>query len=306
MLGSGDYTDCSAEECFRLGLCDPVRLFIKNEPHKVDKISADMLRIISGVAIPDQLVDRCLYGAQNENEIFNYREIPTKIGMGLHDEGITEILGFVADAAAKGIELAEGDVSGWDFSVQAHELKFDAELRIKLYGSTCGDWLRRAIRNRHHLAANKVFVTSSGHLFAQKIPGIMMSGWYCTGSTNSHVNYSVIRYGGSRWGMVAGDDMVAEHTDKLKATYERFGKRVKVYKRTKPDDFEFCSTRFIGGTGIPLSVPKMCYNALAKKVTNSAEADEVRLSLTHCFRNLPGGGKDIISHICDIVVPSHF
>ena len=49
-----------AEELVKAGLCDPIRVFVKNEPHSSKKLEEGRVRLIMSVSIVDQLVERVL------------------------------------------------------------------------------------------------------------------------------------------------------------------------------------------------------------------------------------------------------
>lgn len=273
-----------AAELVRLQLVDPVRLFQKNEPHKRSKIASSRFRLISNVSLVDQLIDRILYGSQNEKEILNYTSHPSKPGMGLHDEGIQKLLQGIQEAknTIPGFQLADADFSAWDWSVAGWEIMLDAEVRIRLYGLCDDDPVSRAIRNRHWCVANAVFVDSEGVMYAQKIPGIMKSGWYNTSSTNSRIVTNIAKSSNFDilpWNNSMGDDLLMQHVDNFAVHAARYGHIVKMYNKVETDDFEFCSHRFVNGTAYPLNVGKMIY----KLLTNKTKSELERMALFEQF-----------------------
>lgn len=294
MMSSESLLASSSYELFQEGFSDPVRVFIKNEPHTKKKISSNLERIIGGVSVVDQIIDRFLFSAQNVLEIDNYENIPSKAGMGLNDDGIDVIYGIVKAAEDKGVELCEFDVSGWDWTVQPYEFDFDCELRIELYGLSPQSDLANLMRKRMHCIKNSVFVTSSGYLLAQTVPGIMKSGLYCTASTNSHVNYFNLWQAGASWAIVMGDDGISQFVEGLKETYERSGKYFKLSKRVTSSDFNFCSTQFTNGKGVPTNLDKIVLNALARKNLTDAQFSELSIAWKFSLRNLPDKGEAIM------------
>jgi len=278
-LGSKDCTEYTPEQLFREGLVDVVKIFVKKEPHKIKKIKSWALRLISNVTLIDQIVDRVLYCWQNELEIVNWKTIPSKPGLGLDDAGIKAIYQMV-QAAGLEHELCSIDVSGFDWSQRGYLFQFDAKLRCRLYDLGPKDWLATAILNRHHCVANSVFVDSGGAVYAQAEPGIMLSGWYNTSSTNSHIAIFMAWASRSSWAMAMGDDVLSRWTPYLEKVYRLHGMKLKQCIPMTAECFEFCSTQFVSGVGIPLNVGKMVVKALSAAAENeqtSIEALEYEL-----------------------------
>jgi hypothetical protein len=259
-LGSKDFRSYTPSQLFKEGLCDPVKLFIKKEPHKLRKILEDALRLISNVSLVDQLEDRVLYSMQNELEIANYGTIPSKPGMGLHDEGIKVIHQNVIDAGNR--KLLSIDAKAFDWSQRGYCFEYDALLRCRLYDLSPDDWLVTVILNRHHCVANSLFVDSDGFVYEQLYPGIMLSGWYCTSSSNSHISILMCWLAKSSWAMAQGDDTLSEWIPTIEQVYKDNGMRLGQCEDVTSADFEFCSTRIQNGVGVPLNVGKMVVNAL--------------------------------------------
>jgi len=57
--------DVTPPELIQLGLCDPVRLFIKQEPHPFRKVRTGRLRLISSVSLSDHTLQSAHLGIQN-------------------------------------------------------------------------------------------------------------------------------------------------------------------------------------------------------------------------------------------------
>jgi hypothetical protein len=95
-------------------LADPVRIFVKNEPHTLAKLEAKKYRLISSVSLVDQVVERLLHSEINNTEIDNWDAIPSMPGIGL-----TSDFDFqkIAEIIKKIQTPLQTDVSGWDWSV---------------------------------------------------------------------------------------------------------------------------------------------------------------------------------------------
>nr|APA23084.1 RNA-dependant RNA polymerase [Southern cowpea mosaic virus] len=218
----------SPTEMVEMGLCDPVRLFVKQEPHPSRKLKEGRYRLISSVSIVDQLVERMLFGAQNELEIAEWQSIPSKPGMGL---SVTH----QADAIFRDLRVkhtvcpaAEADISGFDWSVQDWELWADVEMRIVL--GSFPPMMARAARNRFSCFMNSVLQLSNGQLLQQELPGIMKSGSYCTSSTNSRIRCLMAELIGSPWCIAMGDDSVEGFVEGAREKYAELGHLCKDYK----------------------------------------------------------------------------
>lgn len=223
-LSSSSYTP---KELVELGYCDPVRLFVKQEPHAMRKIKEGRFRLISSVSLVDQLVERLIFGPQNQLEIQRWRNIPSKPGMGLslYEQAISiwrELQTYHDQHPA-----AEADISGFDWSVQSWELWADLAIRIEL-----GDFeskLRKAAMSRFYCFMNSVFQLSDGTLVEQGLPGLMKSGSYCTSSTNSRIRCLMAELIGAPWCIAMGDDSVEGYVRGAKERYLELGHRCKDY-----------------------------------------------------------------------------
>lgn len=244
LLAEQDLSSLNAVELIRHGLCDPVRLFVKQEPHPMRKIVAKRFRLISSVSLIDQLIERLLFGFQNQAEIASWKTCPSKPGMGLSlAEQANSIWSEVADNH-KNIPACEADISGFDWSVQDWELKADIEMRIAL-----GEFpphVAMAARNRFHCLANSVFQLSNGELIAQGQPGLMKSGSYCTSSSNSRIRCLMAKLIGSGWCIAMGDDSVEGFVENAQEKYKLLGHECKDYIPCKSRgkelvEFNFCS-----------------------------------------------------------------
>lgn len=61
-------------------IADPIRLFIKPEPHKEKKLVEGRYRLISSVSVVDQIIDHMLFGEMNQKMIQKWHSIPNKAG----------------------------------------------------------------------------------------------------------------------------------------------------------------------------------------------------------------------------------
>jgi len=261
-----DLRELSSTELVQRGYCDPVRLFVKNEPHSSEKARAKRWRIISSVSIIDQLVERVLFRSQNQLEISLWDAIPSKPGLGLDTpEQIAQTWDYVRDRSYLGV--IESDVSGWDWSVQGWELEAEAEMRVRLTqfsDGRSGDVFSRLVRNRFRCIAFKVLYLSDGRMIAQKVAGVMPSGSYITGSSNSRIRVLAANLVGAPWAMAMGDDCVEGSSVDTKLRYSMLGHPLKDVK-TRSQGFEFCSHHFVDRqTAIPVNWGKTLYRLFSR------------------------------------------
>jgi len=303
-MSKEDISKLSSVELVKLGLQDPVKVFIKNEPHKIQKIKDGKLRIISNVSIVDQLIERALCSKQNSKEIEKWASIPSKPGMGLHDIGLRILFACVTVAQGVFGQLVETDISGWDWCVQSWLLEMDMDCRAALYGAPSGSALEHLLWFRGYAVARKVFSLSDGTLLAQTIPGIQASGSYNTSSTNSRMRVMLAWLIGVRWIIAMGDDGVESFLRGAVASYEEYGFHVKDYKPLSAFGvFEFCSTRFEGTwAGYPTQWLRTVYRYLSRSPASHAHSPEYRAQLVDEMRNHPSQ-QEILSGCDSVVVP---
>jgi hypothetical protein len=221
------------------GFCDPVRVFVKQEPHNSEKVLQGRLRLISSVSVVDSLVERYFSFDLNKKEIANWTKIPSKPGIHFCDG--TD----VSSDVSRLVDPVEADVSGWDWSVSEQELMLESIMRSRLCSWQEGTPMWRLVRSRYMCLSRSVFVTSDGYLYEQTIYGAMKSGCYNTSSSNSRIRVLVDRALGSRC-IAMGDDSVGEYIPDAVSKYESLGHVVKMYNRVSHSSFEFCSHQYDG------------------------------------------------------------
>lgn len=245
------------------GLVDPVRLFVKKEPHDALKTTQGRLRLISSVSSVDEIIERLLCSTQNNAEIDEWVTCPSKPGIGLSlDEQARRLYDSVQShlGGAK-----ETDISGWDWSVKWWMLEFDVSCRIRLARAPHNSAFAKILYARMFCLARSLYVTSDGNLFSQKVPGVMKSGSYNTSATNSRMRVAVAYLAGADWAIAMGDDAVEQDVWGSDAVYESLGLQVKLSRRCELNSFEFCSNRFTDGLAVPLNWDKGLYRLLSAK-----------------------------------------
>nr|WMV94234.1 RNA-dependent RNA polymerase [Pepper vein yellows virus] len=259
-------SDMSAEELVQAGLCDPIRTFVKREPHKQSKLDEGRYRLIMSVSLVDQLVARVLFQNQNKREIALWRANPSKPGFGLStDEQVLEFVQALAAQVEVSPEevitswekyLVPTDCSGFDWSVAEWMLHDDMVVRNKLTldlnpttEKLRSVWLK--------CICNSVLCLSDGTLLAQRVPGVQKSGSYNTSSSNSRIRVMAAYHCGADWAMAMGDDALESVNTNLEV-YKSLGFKVEV-----SGQLEFCSHIFRApDLALPVNERKMLYKLI--------------------------------------------
>lgn len=260
------FEDLTAEELVQKGLCDPIRVFVKGEPHKQAKLDEGRYRLIMSVSLVDQLVARVLFQEQNKLEIALWKAIPSKPGMGLStDAQVTEFMQSLSQYVQVPVEdlvynwekhVLPTDCSGFDWSVSDWLLQDEMEVRNRL--TLKNNELTRKLRSCWlKCLSNSVLALSDGSLYAQRVPGVQKSGSYNTSSTNSRIRVMCAYYAGASWCIAMGDDAL-ESVDTDLSVYKNIGLKVEV-----SGQLEFCSHIFEKpDLAIPVNVGKMLYKLI--------------------------------------------
>lgn len=251
-----DYVEDTSDPLWRIknNIMDPVRVFVKNEPHKVDKIRSGRVRLIMSVSIIDKLIEMLLWNYLNQKEISCWETIPSKPGFGFTTQMTDSLYGSVASESIP--TLASADVSGWDWSVPVWLRDVDLEVRLQLI-SNCSPLLRKLAYRFTTNSYRSIYQFSDGNLVTTR-DGIVNSGCYNTSSSNSRMRVALamlvqshcpMRY--SLYAIAMGDDCIERYNEHATKWYEHYGFPLKQYERLKGGKFEFCSHVF---------APELCYS----------------------------------------------
>lgn len=156
--------------------CDHIRLFIKQEAHKLKKIDSGFLRLISSVSVIDQIIDHMIFGPMNDMVVANYHKTPVKVGWSPYGGGSMMI---------PKVQWQAIDKSKWDWSVTPWLVELELKIRMKLCSNLTPEWEDLAAWRYKCLFGEPTFITSSGYVLKQREPGVMKSGCVNTIVTNS-------------------------------------------------------------------------------------------------------------------------
>jgi len=292
----------TASQLVGMGVVDPIRLFVKDEPHSTSKIDSKRYRLIFLLSIIDNIIAKLLFSVQNMEEISSHRDLPSKPGLGLHDDGLEDIYGWAQAAPGP---IASADISGWDWSMTAEDFDADLNRRVNLNNGHSSVWYKLA-KVHYRCMKYKLLVTSDSIVYEQQTPGVMPSGWYNTSSTNSYVrtlDSYIVQYESGvldPWAFSMGDDCLETLVEKTAADtgYTRRGKLLKMYVQEHPNEFEFCSHRFNNSPlGVPTNIPKLIKSFLHETPKNELDRRMRVSELQYNIRNLPKSTRDDILQI---------
>lgn len=194
---------------------DPIRLFIKPEPHKKKKLENKAYRLISSVSVVDQIIDHMLNDPMNDLATSNWWNNPVKIGW-------SQLLGGWKVMPRHYLAM---DKSSWDWTVMLWLLEMVFELRALLCntkGPQFELWRELASWRFEQLFVKFKFVTSGGFILESLIQGVMKSGMVSTLIDNSlmqliiHIRVS-LELGQLPVSIMAmGDDVVMQFISYLK------------------------------------------------------------------------------------------
>lgn len=260
-----DFEKLSGEQLIDRGLVDPVRIFVKNEPHKLKKLNEGRVRLIHSVSVVDKLIEMVLIRHLTKLEIANWFRIPSKPGIGFTKEDND----CVFDDVINKLPMSATDVEGWDWNVDYWQLKDDAEMVIKLCNNPSPQWCH-LIRCGAILEGKSVYQFSDGVMVKNNFLGLVNSGKYKTSSGNSRMRTKLATLVGAKHCIAAGDDAVESTVDGALEKYSKFGFKIKAYDEVC-DSFEFCSRVYQSDRSWPLNAGKMLMNLLHNVPKNDFE-----------------------------------
>jgi len=265
-LRLSEIDEMDRKDCIDAGLMDIVRVFVKNEPHKVEKVRQGRVRLIMSVSLADKMIEMLLIRHLCKLEIANWKEIPSKPGIGFSPEDNDSVF---KDIAQSGLPMAKNDMSGYDWSIKEWMIKDEAENRIKLCENP-SNVFKKLIRAKAILESKTVFQFSDGTIVTPNYKGIVNSGKFATSRGNSAMRVRMADLVGSRKTIAAGDDCVESFVPGAVQAYSELGMICREYE-TVGDSFEFCSRVYEAGRSYPVNANKMVMNLLHQEPRNPLE-----------------------------------
>lgn len=234
-----------------------LRVFIKHEPHKREKVEEGRLRLIMASPVALQVVWHMLFDDFNDAEIRNSYFIPSQQGITLHHGSWKD---YVRLWKALGYDTGL-DKRAWDWTAPGWLLMWNLEFRARMMrGSKLAEWYALAQRMYVNMFEESKIMTSDGQVYQQEYPGIMKSGCVNTISDNSHCQVmghilACLKQGVPYYPLPAccGDDTLQRLDQAVDVeAYKVFGAIVK----SASDGLEFVGMEFTSDGPIPLYTDK--------------------------------------------------
>jgi len=243
---------------------DPVRLFVKREPHKKEKIAQKRWRLIWSFSFIDMVVQGMLFNVSNDAELAVPHEIPSKPGFSFFKGGFDKILKSIDGP----VLCAEKDHRAWDMHSPKYLYNAEGAFRIRQCNNPT-DEFRGAVGQVLDYTAKCKVVFSDGGVYQQEHEGITKSGTKITISFNSHAQvllkiiYCLEKFGHfdeAQHGLIAqGDDTIERvggiDVDDMVAWLSAHGYDIKHINVGPARDLEFCSHRFHFADGLWTAMP---------------------------------------------------
>lgn len=265
-------------------LVDPVRCFVKSEPHKMEKVKEGRMRLIASVSLVDKMIEMMLHRTLHKLEIMNWRTLPSKPGIGFCKEMNEDVYDYVMEKQ-KETPMCYTDVSGWDWSVKAYMIEDCAIGVSRLCNNPSSVW-QHLVHAEAIKEANTVYQFSDGTMVRLKYEGIVNSGKYKTSRGNSWMRVYLGHLVGAKHICAAGDDSVESYVSDAISKYAALGFKIKDYQRVE-DGFEFCSRWYQKDASFPLNGNKALMNLLHSRIETSEQFDMSLLQFTDLMEEHP-------------------
>lgn len=199
-------------------ISDPLKVFIKQEPHKQKKLDEGRLRLIMSVSLVDALVDRILFMRLMLRVVNYFPETNVMIGWSPVKGGYR-----LLTTLFKGKTISI-DKKAWDWSVP-HWLLLAVRDVINSLSTDAPQWWLEAVRTRFScLFEQPTFGFNDGTIGTQRKPGVMKSGCYLTIFINSVGQ--LILHEMAKFALKLGPEVepiVVVGDDSLQSWFESFG-----------------------------------------------------------------------------------
>lgn len=226
-------------------VADPIKLFIKQEPHKLEKLDEGRLRLISAVSVIDTMIDRMLFQDLFQEVIKKPLRTPIAIGWTPLGTGSAFLKMHFPGATF------DTDKKHWDWTFPWWLL---ADCYQVLVQPEWPAWRRALAYKRFYMLYRyAVFHFPDGSLVSQKGDGIQKSGCYLTLLLNSLGQWLLHEHAELSLGVRVkhvsfGDDVTQESTAFDRAFlefYESLGFHV---KPSWSENIEFCGFHIYSGS----------------------------------------------------------
>lgn len=241
-----------------------LRVFIKPEPHTIDKINEGRFRLIMASPLCYQIVWHMLFDSLNDLEIEKTYDIPSQQGLILP---MGEWKHFLRQWKSRGYDTGL-DKRAWDWTAPYWLIEMELEFRLRMgRGSRMEEWHVLAVKMYRMMFAESKLILSDGSVYHQTVPGVMKSGCVNTISANSHMQVMIHILACWDQGIsihplpvCCGDDTLQRMEQAIDLTsYAKYGALVK----TASAGLEFVGHEFLQEGPIPIYHEKHLCKALS-------------------------------------------
>lgn len=267
-------------------ISDDVKVFVKQEPHKLKKIQDGTYRLISAVSLIDTFIDRILFAWIARAQLDTVGKTPCLVGWSPVRGGWRAIQNRFANSPVVCL-----DRSAWDWTVQSYLVDLWI-LFLENLPVNPPEWWVSMMKLRFKLLFEDVwFKFEDGTRVKQQTRGVMKSGCYLTIILNS-LSQSLLHYvANSRCGRPMaekqpysiGDDTVQEAFPWLEDYVKQLEILGVTVKGAKVQNWvEFAGFCFDGRTCYPAYWQKFLFN-----LSHTRRLGETLLSYQYLYVNEP-------------------
>nr|QHA33869.1 RdRp [Atrato Sobemo-like virus 5] len=171
-----------------VAVCDDIKVFIKQEPHKEKKLREGTYRIISAVSLIDTFIDRILFAWLSRAQLDSVGRTPCLVGWSPVRGGWRAIVNRFGNQAVNCLDRA-----AWDWTVQGYLVDLWILFLENLPVNPPKWWLEMFKLRFKLLFEDAWFRFEDGTRVKQATRGIMKSGCYLTILLNS-LSQSLLHY----------------------------------------------------------------------------------------------------------------
>lgn len=267
-------------------ISDDIKVFVKQEPHKLKKIQDGTYRLISAVSLIDTLIDRILFAWIARAQLDTVGRTPCLVGWSPVRGGWRAMQNRFANSAVNCL-----DRSAWDWTVQGYLVDLWI-LFLENLPINPPEWWLHMMKARFKLLFEEVwFKFEDGTRVKQGTRGVMKSGCYLTILLNS-LSQSLLHYiANDRCGQPMakkqpysiGDDTVQEALEWLEDYVRQLEILGVTVKGAKVQHWvEFAGFCFDGKTCYPAYWQKFLYN-----LSHTERLGETLMSYQYLYVNEP-------------------
>lgn len=159
---------------------DPIKFFIKDEPHKKNKVDEGRFRLIQSFSLEDQLVDKCLFYPWFGAEVVSPMIAPSKAGWSPLPGGYQRLMASFPD---KAVAI---DKTAWDWTMPAWVIFMYVWLKLSQCRNCTDEYMWMCWRRAYFVwGPGSTYRMHDGVVLRQLFWGVQKTGCLLTLSLNS-------------------------------------------------------------------------------------------------------------------------